>query len=161
MKPLTIVLFLLLTLFGNETIYRLPQEYNLLIASLKTDCAKATHDIVLMTDHLAQRELRDALKKAARRGIKVTLITHVINDASALALYQNIDVRLITPIDSPAATGIISMSLIAIDSNVSCLGTTPLDTTSLSHDIALFTCKSSYENVLTYWMQQSQSYLKE
>lgn len=153
---------LLVTLSGQSH-FLLPHEHNLLIAALKNEIASARERLVLITDSLSDYTLQKSLKQQAKKGVKIIIVLRTPADASALALYRNIELRQLHGIDSPVYHSTISMSLLQRDGTHTCLGTTALTRKTLAHNIALFTCNPSevFGDTIMKLLQESTPYLQE
>jgi uncharacterized protein (UPF0262 family) len=163
-----ILLFLLFnfSLFSQK-LYLLPDEYNNVIYKLKKEIENAENSILIITDKFYNYTIKNALIQTAKKGVKITLISANEDMKSILAIYKNIETKSIKPIDSPTMKGEIAMSLIIIDSSLTCKLSNALNTKQMQHDISMLTCKESIEdtrliqNLIEPLIKRSTSYLKD
>ncbi len=165
MKYILIFLLLKFSLFA-QSLYLLPDDYDCVIYQIEKKIKKAKSNILIITEIFNNYKLKKALIKAAKKGVKITLISADEDMKSILAIYKNIESKELKAIDNAEKKGIISMSIIIIDNTLTCKLSTNLDSVSMQHDISIFTCKSdknetlSVEKLIKPLKQRSESYLK-
>lgn len=142
MKPFLLSLWLLsYPVFSSET-FILPDHSTDAIYFMRRDIDGAKSEIRLITPHLQDRRLRDALQKAAFKGVSITIITQEesITDAAYLTQFKMVDVRIIKGLHSDHAEGRLRLSLLIIDDRSICTSSSSFDDESITRDIALIEC---------------------
>jgi sugar-specific transcriptional regulator TrmB len=162
MKPLLIIFLFTFSLF-SQSIYLLPDEYDDIIYHLSKEIDKAEKVVFILTNEFNNYELKKTLLKAAKRGIKITIISSPNKGKKQLALYKNIQTYLLKPIQSSILDGRVAITLIIIDDKLTCTLATPLETTQMKHNIDIFTCKEYTDDIqssITKLIKRSQPYLE-
>jgi len=150
----------------SQTLYLLPDEYNNVIRYLTQEIEKAEKTILVLTDEFNNYELKKSLLQAAKRDIKIKLISAQNDQKSHLALYKNIETYIFLPIQSPIENGKIAITLIIIDNKLTCKFSSALKTAQMKHNTDIFTCKddkeftTAIENSISPLIKRSRLYLE-
>jgi len=149
-------------------------EYFLLPDQAKDACYylqrqvnRAVTQITIITPKLEDTRLRRALKKAAAKGVNITLASHNSHDAgSYLVQFKEVEYYLYTPHTSDTYSGNLSITLLLIDHQETCWSSTPLSTPAMQHDMGMLQCSDDpalirrYHDYARTILERSTPYLK-
>jgi len=137
---LKLLVFIPIFLFSMD-FFPLPDEAYHFNDTLNTSLQNAQTEILIITPYINNYSLQKALKKAAKHGVKVTIINakgnNEVDKTSQLSLYKNISVYTLK---SEAA---LKGSTVCIDNSTLVLLSTALDFKVLKRDYGFATVNQS------------------
>ncbi|MDD2782075.1 hypothetical protein [Sulfuricurvum sp.] len=152
------LLFLIIPLFGEDTIYQLPNQHTRFIDQLAKQFKQSKRILILtpsFNHHLVEKEIL----KQVKRGTSLTLIVHTITTASrSIVQYEHVDLKI--------SSRPFTHTIIIVDERYLCTIEGSLDEEIFSSKYMRGHCSDDYEQIsalresIAPILQNSAFYLK-